>query len=339
MKTFQLFGPKDIRLVEKAVPVPDAHEVLVRPVFTGICGSDIHYFRHGYCGQYKPLYPFALGHEFAGVVERVGQQVQGLAVGDRVAVDPSMPCGTCHHCRSGQYNLCLSMRYFGSASCHPHIDGSMSQFVVVPAVNCYVLPPQMPMEHAALLEPLCVALHAVRQAGHVSGKSVFIAGGGPIGQLILRVLKAFGTYSITVSDVDAFARGFALKSGASAVVDPLVESEWKGMADFDVAFEASGNPAALSNALHVVKRGGDVVLVGTLPETFSISGNVIMNRQLRLLGSFRFAHVFEEALKLVASGIIELDGIVTATFSFDDIPLAFQQALEKNGHMKIQIAS
>lgn len=338
MKTFLLFGSQDIRLSEKPIPSLEADQVLVQPKFTGICGSDVHYFRHGYCGNFVPKQPFALGHEFSGVVHSIGENVQGLKIGDEVAVDPSMPCRTCKHCSSGQYNLCLSMRYFGSASCDPHIDGSLGQFVLVPSANCYVLPPGISMAQASLLEPLSVAMHAVRQAGRIAGSSILITGGGPIGQLILRVVKAFGAYDITVSDVNEFAREFALKSGANRVVNPLDENAWKSFHGFDIVFEASGVPSALANGLQVARRGGTVVLVGTLPEQFSIPGNLIMNRELKLHGSFRFANVFEDAMNLVSAGIINLDGIVTDVFGFEDIPLAMVKALEKNGVMKIQIA-
>jgi L-idonate 5-dehydrogenase len=339
MKSFLLFGPEDVRLSEKPLPVIGPDDVLVEPKFTGICGSDIHYFRHGYCGNFRPKSPFALGHEFSGIVHSVGTNVYHLSIGDEVAVDPSMPCGTCSYCRCGQYNLCLSMRYFGSASCDPHIDGSMAQFVIVPKTNCYILPQGISMSQASLLEPLSVAMHAVRQVEHIAGKSVLITGGGPIGQLILRVLRAFGASFIAVSDVSDYARQFAMNSGANHVVDPLDESSWKSMDQCDVVFEASGIPSALSNGIQILKRGGTLVMVGTLPETFIITGNAIMSKQLRVLGSFRFANVFEDALKMVASGIIGLEGIITATYGFNEIPMALEKALEKKDVMKIQIVS
>lgn len=285
-----------------------------------------------------PKRPFALGHEFTGVIHSTGSNVQGLKVGDEVAIDPSMPCGSCKHCRSGHYNLCLSMRYFGSASCDPHIDGAMGQYVVVPAANCYVLPAGMSMEQASLLEPLCVAMHAVKQVDQIAGTSILITGGGPIGQLILRVVRAFGAYNVTVSDVNEFAREFSLKSGANNVVNPLEENAWKSFNGFDVVFEASGVPSALANGIQLARRGGSVVLVGTLPDSFSIPGNLIMNRELKLLGSFRFANVFEDAMNMVAEGIINLDGIFTDSYSFDNIPQAMQRALDKDKVMKVQIA-
>ena len=339
MKSFLLFAPKDVRIAEKSIPDISPNEVLVAPKYTGICGSDIHYFQHGYCGNFKPKHPFALGHEFSGVIERVGEKVHTLKVGDEVAVDPSMPCGSCNYCRNGGYNLCLSMRYFGSASCDPHIDGAMAQYVLVPAVNCHILPAGISMSQASLLEPLCIALHAVRQVDQIAGKSVLITGGGPIGQLILRVVRAFGAYSITVSDVNAYARQFALNSGADYIIDPDDNQSFKRADQFDVVFEASGAPSALSNGIQLLCRGGSLVLVGTLPETFNISGNLIMSKQLKLLGSFRFANVFEDAIKFVASGIICIDGIITATYGFNEIPKALERALDRKEDMKIQIVS
>ena len=338
MKTYLLYGPKDIRLAEKPAPNPEAGQVLVEIKFTGICGSDLHYFNHGFCGRFVPKRPFALGHEFSGIVREVGSNVQSLSIGDEIAVDPSMPCGSCNHCRSGHYNLCLNMKFFGSASCDPHIDGSMGQYVAVPSSNCYVLPEGIHLAQASLLEPLSVAMHAVRQVGNISGKSVLITGGGPIGQLILRVARAFGAYRVTMSDVNAFARDFALASGANAAINPVDENAWQANGHYDVVIEASGVPSALSNGLEVVRRGGTVVLVGTLPELFSLPGNLIMSKELKLFGSFRFAHVFQDAINMVAAGQINLDGIVTDIYGFDDVPIAMEKALAKDHVMKVQIA-
>jgi 2-desacetyl-2-hydroxyethyl bacteriochlorophyllide A dehydrogenase len=181
-------------------------------------------------------------------------------------------------------------------------------------------------------------MHAVKQVDQIAGTSILITGGGPIGQLILRVVRAFGAYNVTVSDVNEFAREFSLKSGANSVVNPLEENAWKSFNGFDVVFEASGVPSALANGIQVARRGGSVVLVGTLPDSFSIPGNLIMNRELKLLGSFRFANVFEDAMNMVAEGIINLDGIFTDSYSFDNIPQAMQRALDKDKVMKVQIA-
>ncbi len=339
MKIFQLHAAEDIRLDEKPKPEPRAGEVLVEPKYTGICGSDVHYYKHGYCGRFVPKRPFALGHEFAGMVCQVGNGVQGLKAGDEVAIDPSMPCGSCEHCHSGHYNLCPSMKYFGSASCDPHLDGSLAQYVAVPAANCHILPGGISLSRAALLEPLCVALHAVDQVELLAGASVLITGGGPIGQLILRVARAFDAGKIALSDVDSFAREFAGKSGADTVVNPLEEGAWDACEGYDVVFEASGVPSALATGLEVAHRGGTLVLVGTLPEEVTLPANLIMSKQLKVFGSFRFAHVFEKALTMVAAGKIDLDGMVTDTYGFDAVPQAMQRALSKDKVMKVEVAS
>ena len=149
------------------------------------------------------------------MIYKIGSGVEGLKMGDEVAVDPSMPCNQCNFCRNGKYNLCKSMKYFGSASCDPHIDGGFGQFVLAPAKNCYVLPPGINMSQASLLEPLSVAMHAVKQVDSLIGKSILITGGGPIGQLILRVARSFGALEITVSDVSRYALDFSLLSGSN----------------------------------------------------------------------------------------------------------------------------
>lgn len=339
MKSFLLYGPQDVRLTERDMPVCGPTQVIVKPRYTGICGSDIHYYKDGYCGSFRPKYPFALGHEFSGIIHQVGELVKSLSVGDAVAIDPSMPCSACSFCREGLYNLCKNMRFFGSASCDPHQDGSMAGYVVAPASNCFVLPQGISLSQASLLEPLSVAMHAVRRAGPIAGKKILITGGGPIGQLILRVVKAMGAYSITLSDVSEYARAFALSSGASGVINPLENGALQQLDPLDVVLEASGNPAALNNGIHTLTKGGTLVLVGTMPETFAIDGNIIMSKQLQVLGSFRFANVFEDAIRMVAAGIIQLDGMITDTYSYDDTPQALQYALTQRDRMKIQIVS
>ena len=337
MKAYLLYGPEDIRLEEKPVPEPEAGQVLVEPRFTGICGSDVHYYQHGYCGRFVPKRPFALGHEFSGVVSRIGPEVRGLSVGDEVAVDPCMPCGWCRYCRRGDYNLCLSMKVLGSASCDPHLDGGFGQVVAVPARNCYVLPDGISLSQASLLEPLCVALHAVRLVDDIAGRSVLITGGGPIGQLVLRVVQAFGALRICLSDIDPFARNFAAASGATAVLDPADGPTAAASDDYDIVFEASGVPAALGFGLETIHRGGTLVQIGTLPHEVTLPANLIMAKQLKVLGSFRYANVFETAMNMIVAGAVRLDGIISEVYPFDQVPEAMQRALKKERMVKVQV--
>jgi L-idonate 5-dehydrogenase len=338
MQAYLLHGPQDLRLTEKPIPDLQPDGVLVRTCFTGICGSDVHYYREGFCGRFVPKHPFALGHEFSGVVRQKGADVDNVNVGDSVAVDPCIPCGRCGHCRGGDYNLCTNMKVLGSASSEPHLDGGLGQFVAVPARNCFVLPEGIDRAQASLLEPLCVALHAVGLAGGIGGRSVLITGGGPIGQLVLRVVRAFGALRTCMSDVDAFARQFASESGATTVLDPADHGALAASEAYDIVFEASGSPAALASALEVIRAGGTLVQIGTLPEVVPVPANLIMTKQLRVFGSFRYAHVFETAMAMVAAGAVSLEGIVSEVYGFERVPEAMQRALKREHIMKVQIA-
>lgn len=342
MHAYLLHGKEDLRRAELPVPAPEAGQVVVKIRCVGICGSDIHYYNHGRVGAFVPKRPFALGHEFAGEVVALGPGFTGLPLGTRVAVDPSQPCGHCRHCREGRYNLCAAMRYFGSASCDPHLDGGFAQQVAVPARNCHPLPATLSWGEAAMLEPLSVALHAIQRAGGVTGRSVCIAGGGAIGQLIALAARAFGAARITVLDLAPFPRRLALELGADAALDPTdpaltaPESLGEGC---DVVFEAVGSGKAAALALQLARRGGTVVQVGTLPPEVPLPANLIMSKELTVVGSFRFANVFPLALDLLAGKRIRVAPLISQTFPFDQIPEAMARAVGKGDVVKIQVAS
>jgi len=341
MKAFVLHGPEDMRLEERPVASVGPEDVLVRVRRTGICGSDVHYYTHGKIGDFVPREPFALGHEFAGDVDAVGASVDGLSKGDRVAIDPQMPCRRCEFCVTGRYNLCTNMRFLGSASCYPHIDGGFGQYVAVPARNCHVLPEGLDYGYAALLEPLTVATHAVMRAsvaGGVAGKTVLITGAGTIGQLVLIVARAYGAAVLAVSDVEEFPRSFALRSGADYAFHPA-DDELTSLADdrgIDVAIEVSGAPPALAQAIRIVKRGGTVVQVGTQPDPVELPINLVMSKELALLGSFRSAHVIRPALDLAASGV-NLKPLISSVFPFSRFQEAMDTAVEKRNVIKVQV--
>ncbi|MDD2763552.1 MAG: L-idonate 5-dehydrogenase [Opitutaceae bacterium] len=344
MRAFVLHGKENLRREDLARPRPQPGQVLVRVRRTGICGSDVHYFRHGRVGNFVPKRPFVLGHEFAGEVVEAGVGVTGLEVGMRVAIDPSQPCGACRHCRSGRYNLCENMRYFGSASCDPHLDGGFAEFVAVPARNCHEMPAGMDWGEAAMLEPLSVALHAALRAGPVAGRSVLVTGGGAIGQLVALAVRALGAGCVALSDPVAFPRRFAAEMGADAVIDPADPASGQKALDltdsgFDCVFEAAGSAPALAQALHVARRGGTIVQVGTLPPEVPLPANLIMTKELNVLGSFRFAHVFPMALQFVASRRINVAPLISQTFPFEETLQAMARAASKDNVIKVQIES
>jgi L-idonate 5-dehydrogenase len=344
MRAFILHGKEDLRRGDLPQPELQPGQVLVQVRRVGICGSDVHYFSHGRVGNFVPKRPFALGHEFAGEVAETGAGVDGFRAGERVVIDPSQPCGRCRHCRGGRYNLCENMRYFGSASCDPHLDGGFAEFVAVPAANCHRMPDAMDWGEAAMLEPLSVALHAARRAGNLAGAAVFVAGGGAIGQLAALVARAFGAAQVTLADLAEFPRRFALAQGVDAVLDPADPASEQAALElsgggFDVMIEAAGSTHALAHGLKIVRRGGTIVQVGTLPPEVPIPANLIMSKELTVTGSFRFAHVFPMALQFAASRRIKVAPLISRTFPFDETPRAMAMAVAKEGVIKIQIES
>lgn len=343
MKAFVLHGARDIRQETVPRPAPGPGEVLVAVRAAGICGSDLHYFAHGRCGNFIPTRPFILGHEFAGEVVALGEGVTSPAVGTRVAVDPSRACGRCRQCRQGRYNLCPEMVYFGSASVDPPSNGCYAEYVTAPARNCWPLPDGFEYAWGALLEPMSVAMHAVRRSGGVGGKSVLITGGGTIGQMILLVAAAFGAAKVIVSDIKPFARGFAEKHGAAGTLDPasptLAEEAAKlAPGGFEVVFEAAGVAAALDQAIRLSSPGATVVQVGTLPDGTAIPANALLTRELQYVGSWRFANVFDRVIDMVVSGRIDPRPLITAIHPFENLADAIRQAGSGGETLKVQIA-
>ncbi|HTV67669.1 MAG TPA: L-idonate 5-dehydrogenase [Rhizobiaceae bacterium] len=310
----------------------------------GICGSDIHYFTHGRAGSFVLRHPFILGHEIAGEVADIGPSVKPDLRGERVAVDPSMPCGNCAFCREGRYNLCTSMRFYGSASTNPHVNGGFAEYVIAPAVNCHVLPGGVGWAEAAMTEPLSVAVHAVMRSGSVAGKSVLVTGGGAIGQLTALVARAFGASKIVLSDIAAFPRELAVELGADGNLDAVDPSALERGLDampggFHIVFEASGAPAAVPLAIGLARRGATIVQIGTLPPEVSAPLNTIMARELSYVGSFRFANAFAIALDLMASHRVDVTRLVSAVLPFEQMAAAMDRAVGKDGVIKVQVES
>ena len=342
MKAFLLHGAKDLRAADLPLPEAGLGDVVVAMRRAGICGSDMHYYSHGQIGSFIPKRPFVLGHEFAGEIVSVGAGVPAARIGERVTVDPSIPCGVCEHCRSGRYNLCLNMRFFGSASCDPHLNGGFEEFIRVPVANCLPVPNDMSWGEAAMIEPLSVAVHAVRRAGNIAGQSVLITGGGTIGQLTALVARAFGAAKVVLSDIVPGPRQFALDCGADAALDALsvtfaAEAEALVPGGFDVVIEAAGSAQALAQGLPAARRGGTIVQVGTLPASVTLPLNMVMARELNLIGSFRFANVFRISIDLVASGRIDIKPLITSVFPLAEFQAAMDNALDKTGSIKVQL--
>ena len=330
MRAYYLHGPRDLRSTELDPPRPAPDEVLVKVCATGLCGSDLHYYQHGQNGPFVPERPFILGHESAGEIIELGTRAKSVHLGNRVAIDPSHPCRACAHCITGRYNLCPHMRYFGSAACNPPQDGSFREVVPIRAENCYPIPDEMTYAEAALLEPLAIALHGIGQAQPIAGRRLLITGAGPIGQLIGLVARHYGAAHLAVSDIRADALDLAAMLWADQPLraddtDALTAAAVTG---FDAVIEASGAPAALTAAYHHCRAGGTIVQLGVQPGPVELPVNLIMSKELSVRGSFRFAHVFADALDLLARRQLDIAPLISSRFDFADLLAGFEAALQ-----------
>ncbi|MFC9455433.1 L-idonate 5-dehydrogenase [Streptomyces sp. NPDC058430] len=304
-----IHGAGDLRVDELPSPEPGPGQALVAVRYGGVCGSDLHYWRHGGVGDFRLKEPMLLGHEVVGTVLSYGDGATGPVPGTAVAVHPATPCGTCPECVDGRRHVCRDTRYLGSAARTPHVQGGFAARIAVPAGQLRAVPDGLPLDRAALAEPLAVALHAVRRAGPVTGKHVLVTGSGPIGCLVVAAAKAAGAAHVTATDLLPEALRYARLAGADTLVraDDPADRGWPDEAD--TAVEASGVAAGLDSCLRHVRRGGVVVQLGMLPPGQSpFAGNLVVSREIELRGAFRFDTEFDDALRLLAEqpGLAEL---------------------------------
>ncbi|MFD0009204.1 L-idonate 5-dehydrogenase [Streptomyces sp. NPDC127178] len=331
-----IHGQGDLRVEELPVPVPGPGQALVAVRYGGVCGSDLHYWRHGGVGDFRLREPMVLGHEVVGTVVSYGSpDASGPAVGTAVAVHPATPCEVCPECADGRRNVCRDTRYLGSAARFPHVQGGFAAQVAVPAGQLRPLPAGLGLRRAALAEPLSVALHAVRRAGDVTGRHVLVTGAGPIGCLVVAAAKAAGAGRVTVTDLLPAALEFGRIAGADILVraDDPDDAGWPS--EVDVAIEASGVAAGLDSCLRLVRRGGVVVQLGMLPAGRSpFAGNLVVSREIELRGAFRFDVEFDGALELLAAEA-SFDGLVSAVVPVREAEAAFALAADRSGSCKV----
>jgi 2-desacetyl-2-hydroxyethyl bacteriochlorophyllide A dehydrogenase len=343
MKAAVLHGAKDIRIEPYRQPELHPGMVLLRSRRVGICGTDLHYYQHGHNATFVPDRPFILGHEFTAEVAAVAADVETVKIGQRVTVNPARSCGFCAYCKGGQINLCRKTIMLGSASTTPPTDGALAEFVTVRADQCHLLPVDMDDGIGAMMEPLSVALHAVKRAGTVSGKRVLVTGGGTIGLLVAMTARAFGAVPVAVSDIVSARRNKAIELGADVALDPTARDlhpkvrELTGLG-FDMIFEASGAPPALRAAFDLVRPGGTIVQIGTVGTAdIPIPVNELMVREINFRGSMRYGDTFDEAIRLVAAGRVNVQPLINHVFSLEDSAKALQLAADKSLSLKVQI--
>jgi L-iditol 2-dehydrogenase len=301
-----LHGIHDLRIEDLPLPQPDPHEVLVQISAVGICGSDVHYYEHGRIGDFVVEAPMILGHESGGTVIAVGSAVSHLALGQRVALEPGVPCRRCEQCRAGRYNLCPDVKFFAT----PPVDGSLAERVVIDADFAFPVPDPLSDAGAALIEPLSVGIWACRKAGVTTGSRVLVTGAGPIGVLAGLVARASGAAHVAVTDLNAARLAQALDLGIDQAVPAGTDLADVGA---DVLLECTGVEAVAGAGITALRPAGTAVLVGMGANAqMTLPVQAIQNRELTVTGTFRYANTYPAAIALAASGRIDLDSLVGA---------------------------
>lgn len=322
-------------------PVPELespHDVLVNVKYTGICGSDVHYWVHGAIGHFVVKSPMVLGHESSGVVSAVGSGVKTLRVGDRVALEPGVPCRRCVRCKDGKYNLCPDMAFAAT----PPYDGTLAKFYRLPEDFCYKLPENVSLEEGALVEPLAVAVHISRQASVFPGASVVVFGAGPVGLLCCAVARSFGATKVIAIDVNAERLDFAKKYAAThtlvaqresaedAAARIIKETDLGGGAD--IVIDASGAEPCIQAAIHVIRVGGTYVQGGMGKAEITFPITAMCTKELNVKGSFRYGSGdYALAVDLIRSGSVDVKKLITGQVKFRDAEQAFADVKAAKG--------
>ncbi len=328
MKTMKLTGLNKMELMEVPEPkISDPFEVKIKLKIVGVCGSDIHYYKHGNIGSQIVNYPFAVGHECAGEVIEIGSNVSKVAIGDKVAIEPAMPCWNCDQCRENRPHTCRKLRFLG---CPGQAEGCLSEYIVMPETSCFPVKTNTGFDEAAISEPLAIGVYAVNRSGReVKNKDMAILGFGPIGLSVFWAAQAKNFRDIYVTDKLDYRVDFARKIGAKKALNPLKENIIMEFASanesgVDVVFECCGQQEAMDQAIDIVKPGGKIMLIG-IPEFdhWEFNADKFRRKEIQLINVRRQNHSLEETLNLIESGKINVLPMATHKFSFENTKQAF----------------
>lgn len=333
-----------LRLSLRAIELPQElgpQDVRIRIARVGICGSDVHYYKHGRIGPFEVKEPMVLGHEAAGIVTAVGDEVRDLKPGDRVCMEPGIPNLASRASREGHYNLDPAVRFWAT----PPVHGCLTNEVVHPAAFTFKLPPHVSLAEGAMVEPFAVGMHAATKAGIKPGAVVVVIGAGPIGTMTALAAQAAGAGQVIVSDLFPEKLAIAAQYKGITPVDVRSESLPARVAEStagwgaDVVFEASGSPKAVEGIFDILAPAGTVVLVGMPPGPVPLDVVAAQTREARIETIFRYANVYPRAVALLASGKVDLKPLISAVFPFEESIHAFERAAEgRPADVKLQIA-
>lgn len=325
MTDVRKFETRDIEM-----PVIGDDEVGIKVESVGICGSDMHFFEGKAFHIFPNSLPFVLGHECGGVIYAKGRNVKDLGIGDRVAIEPGVPCGTCEFCQSGKYNLCPSVIFLATP---PH-EGALKRYISFPAHKAFKLPDNVSTLEGALIEPLSVGIHAVVTGEVAPGKTVAILGSGCIGLCTMLAAKAWGASRIIVSDLFKNRLDKALELGADYVVNSSSEDavarilELTGGQGTDIVFETAGSNVTAAQTSFLVKRGGTIIMVGNVFGDTAFNFRNMYKKEAQLKSVFRYRNTYPAAIQAVSDGKIPVGSIVSAQFDFEHAQAAFELAID-----------
>lgn len=332
MQQAKLTAPETLTYEEVDKPSPAPEEVVIKVKVCGICGSDI----HSYQGKHPFVHPpIVLGHEFSGVVEEVGTNVEDFDSGDKVTVEPNLPCGHCYNCNHGDYNICKDLEVVGNVG----YDGAFAEFISIPADRVVPIPEEMTFEQAALIEPAAVGVHAVRISEQETGDNVVVLGAGTIGLLTVGSAVASGAKDVIATDLSTERLELAKELGADLAhnpgneedsLDQVIQKQF-GPAGADMVYDCVGVESTVNQAISVARKGSQIMLVGVPKGNLSVNLAYVQDRELDIKGSLMYVRKdFLEAIELIKSEELQVTKLITHRFPFEDLEEAFQLAIDEN---------
>ncbi|NNG18178.1 alcohol dehydrogenase catalytic domain-containing protein [Naumannella sp. ID2617S] len=331
MRASVLIAPHQLTIEERPVPEPGPGEVLLRVESAAVSGSDVNLWSRGRGTNAVLSEPVVLGRTASGTVVASGAGIDPGRVGQLVAIEPTLCCRHCTMCHQGRFNLCEQIRFLGT----PGSDGAFREYLTLAADFAHPVPGELSADVAALIEPMSVGLAALRKAHVGAGSRVLVTGAGPIGLTTVAVAKALGATDITVTDLSADRLELAREAGATTMLDMTSMGVVIPETHFDAFIECSGSPAAMRRGFPAVRPAGRVVLVGRGPEQFAVPVALMQNRELTVVGSFRYANTFATAIDLAAAGMVDLAGLVGEHYGLDEIEHSLDTTRHSSGRKSI----